>query len=228
MQGTVYCLAEVSALTWTQQLSNHSYKSLLLPFSFSFFLKIIWAICYLTRARRCVRCRDKYASLGKEKRRQQPQVSPSHWEKTSIQKQSDGKHNRILSWGKSAQSSTDFIVPVYISWGHCQHSNSMKFCSKLAPFNSGLREAKFDMFLDGWRLLFYIANLLYFIRNDVTQGEKLEEFKNTTIFRHPDAWILNAGQQCIWRFSLSGYCHAYPAFSSSVQRKKSLHASHCR
>ena len=42
----------------------------------------------------------------------------------------------ILSWGKSAQSSPDFTVPVYIGWEPCQHSNYMKFCSWLAPFNS--------------------------------------------------------------------------------------------
>lgn len=140
-------------------------------------------------------CCDKYASLGKEKRRQQPRVSPSHRKNLRPETQR-WKHNRILSWGKSAESSTDFIVPVYISWGPCQHSNSMKFCSWLAPFNSGLREAEFDMFFDGWRWLFYITNLVYFIRNSVTQMEKWEEFKNTTIFRHPDAC-------CLFFFSLS-------------------------
>lgn len=43
-------------------------KSHLLPFSLISF-SIIWAICYLTRARRCMCYCDKYASLGKEKRR---------------------------------------------------------------------------------------------------------------------------------------------------------------
>lgn len=72
------------------------------------------------------------------------------------------------------------------------------------------------MFFDGWRLLFYITNLVYFIRNNVTQMEKLEEFKNT-IFRHPDAWI-----GLMWASSVFGGTH-YQVTAMSILGFSSLY-----
>lgn len=65
----------------TATVQAHLQKAICCFFLWVGFLKIIWAICYLTRARRFMCSRDKYASLGKEKRRQQTGVSPLHWEK---------------------------------------------------------------------------------------------------------------------------------------------------
>lgn len=159
---------------------------------------------------------DKYASLGKEKRRQQAWVSPLHREKKLDWKQSDGKHSRILSWGKSAQSSLDFMVPVYISWGHCQHSNSMKFCCWLAPFNS-VAYVKQNLTCsltagDGYFILQILSTLLG------TMWPKWKNGKNLKPAPLQTSWYLDLFlfslffffkfEQSIWRYSQTGFCHS--------------------
>lgn len=81
------------------------------------------------------------------------------------------------------------MVPVYISWGPCQHSKSMKRCSWLAPLNSvAYIKENLTCFLmagDGYFLLQILSTLLG------TVWPKWKNSKNLkpTTLRHPDAWI---------------------------------------
>lgn len=71
----------------------------------------------------------------------------------------------------------------------------MKFCSCLAPL-CGLQEAEFDVFFDGWRWLFYNKDIVYFIRNNVTQMERWQEFKNNTTFKYLGLGLVGATPHC--------------------------------
>lgn len=160
--------------------------------------------------------------------------------KNSDSKQSNGKRNRILSWGKSAQSSPDFMVPVYISWGPCQHSNSMKFCSWLAPFNS-VAYVKQNLTCslmagDGYFILQIFSTLLG------TMWPKWKNEKNLKTTSTSDILILGfVSFFSLFSFflhlgSLYGIIHklvsatSRPEYSSSMHRNNSLCTwmSHCR
>lgn len=102
------------------------------------------------------------------------------------------------------------MVPVYISWGPCQHSKSMKCCSWLAPLNSvAYIKQNLTCFLtagDGYFLLQILSTLLR------TVWPKWKNRKNlkTTTLRHPDSflylsffkvWVICMG------YSQTGFCH---------------------
>lgn len=162
-------------------------------------------------------CCDKYASLRREKRRQQPQVSPSHWEKTQSRSKAMGS-----TTGSSAgvNQHRAALISLFL------FTSAEDLANTPTPWSSALNYHHLTLAYVKQNLTCSLmAGDCYFILQILstllgTMWPKWKNWKNLKT-PHPDAWI-----GLMWASSVFGGTHyqvtamSIPGFSSLYRKRR--------